>query len=64
METTRNQQMGELLHFFERIEFQNRGAAHVHTCLWVSKSIDNMIDEHIIQSDLPDKQSEPELYEK
>jgi len=55
---------GELLHFFERIEFQNRGAAHVHTCLWVSKSIDNMIDEHIIRSDLPDKQSEPELYEK
>jgi len=23
-----------------------------------------MIDEHIIRSDLPDKQSEPELYEK
>ncbi|CAG8490878.1 16859_t:CDS:2 [Acaulospora morrowiae] len=55
---------GELLHFFERIEFQNRGAAHIHTCLWVSKSIDNMIDEHIIRSDLPDKQNEPELCEK
>ena len=31
---------------------------------WVTKSIDNMIDDHIIRSDLPDKQNEPELYEK
>ena len=28
------------------------------------KSIDDMIDKHIIQSDLPDKQSETELFEK
>jgi len=55
---------GELSHFFERIEFQNRGAAHVHTCLWVSKPTNDMINEHIIRSDLPNKQNEPELFEK
>src|SRR5581483_8826158 len=30
-----NSNWGELLHFFERVEFQNRGATHTHSCIWV-----------------------------
>jgi len=28
-----NSRWGQLLQFFERVEFQNRGAAHTHTCI-------------------------------
>ncbi|GBB87368.1 hypothetical protein RclHR1_13810001 [Rhizophagus clarus] len=54
----------ELKYFFERIEFQNRGAAHTHGVYWVSKSIEQMIAENIIRSDLPDPITESELYAK
>ena len=46
--------------FSKELNSKNRGAAHVYTCLW-GISIDSMIDEHIIR---PDKQNEPEIYEK
>ena len=55
---------GTITDFFDRIEFQNRGAAHVHGCYWTTKSIDYMIQNNIIRSDLPDPQQEPELYQK
>jgi len=57
-----NCRWGELKHFFERVEFQNRGAAHVHTCLWVSANINEMITNNVIRADLPDPDLEPELY--
>jgi hypothetical protein len=54
----------ELIHFFERVEFQNRGAAHTHGIYWVSKTIGQMISENLIRSDLPDPNTEPDLYAK
>lgn len=55
---------GNITNFFERVEFQNRGAAHTHGVYWVSKTIEEMINENLIRSDLPDPNTEPELYEK
>jgi len=52
-----------LTQFFERVEFQNRGAAHTHCCLWVTENKDAMISQHTIRSDLPNPELEPELYE-
>ncbi|PKY59143.1 hypothetical protein RhiirA4_481642 [Rhizophagus irregularis] len=49
-----NSNWGHLNHFFEHVEFQNRGASHTHTILWVEKSIVEMIEENFIRSDLPD----------
>ena len=34
----------------------------MHTCLWVSASIDEMIANNVIRADLPDPDLEPELY--
>jgi len=53
---------GKILHFFERIEFQNRGAAHIHRCLWTTKSISDMINDNVIRADLPNPETESELY--
>jgi len=53
---------GQILHFFERTEFQNRGAAHIHGCLWTTKSINDMIKDNVVRTDLPDPEREPELY--
>src|SRR5581483_528598 len=53
-----------LKHFFERVEFQNRGAAHTHGVYWTSKSIQQMIEENLIRADLPNPLTEPELYAK
>ena len=58
-----NSNWGNLIHFFERVEFQNRGAPHTHSILWVEKSITEMITENLIRSDLPDSNLEPELYQ-
>lgn len=55
---------GDITNFFERVEFQNRGAAHTHGVYWVSKSIEQMINENLIRADLPDPNTEPELYVK
>jgi hypothetical protein len=57
-----NSNWGNLSHFFERIEFQNRGAPHTHTILWVEKTINEMIAENIVKSTLPNPELEPELY--
>src|SRR4051812_21815723 len=51
-----------ILHFFERVEFQNCGATHTHGCLWTTKSINNMINDNVIRTDLSDPEKEPELY--
>jgi len=58
-----NSNWGHLNQFFERVEFQNRGAPHTHTILWVEKSTIQMIEENLIRSDLPDPNLEPELYQ-
>ena len=55
---------GTIEDFFDRIEFQNRGAAHVHGCYWTTESIEHMIQNNIIRSDLSDPEQEPELYQK
>jgi len=31
---------GTIENFFECVEFQNQGAAHVHTCLWTTATIE------------------------
>jgi DNA replication protein DnaC len=53
---------GTYHHFFERVEFQNRGAAHTHGVYWTTKSIEEMINNNTIRSDVPDPNLEPELY--
>ena len=32
-----------VIFFFERVEFQNRGAAHLHIVLWTEATINEMI---------------------
>ncbi|GBC38079.1 PIF1-like helicase domain-containing protein [Rhizophagus irregularis DAOM 181602=DAOM 197198] len=54
---------GNWLHHFERDEFQNRGAIHTHGIAYLSKSISELIDSNVIRADMPDPNSEPELYE-
>ncbi|EXX69470.1 PIF1-like helicase domain-containing protein [Rhizophagus irregularis DAOM 181602=DAOM 197198] len=53
---------GDITDFFDRVEFQNRGAAHTHSCYWTSNSIQTMILNDVIRSTLPDPLLEPELY--
>jgi hypothetical protein len=54
---------GDWLHHFERDEFQNRGAIHTHGIAYLSKSISELINSNVIRADMPDPNSEPELYE-
>jgi len=53
---------GEITDFFDRVEFQNRGAAHTHSCYWTTNSIEVMINNDVIRSTMPDSIHEPELY--
>lgn len=53
---------GHIENFFERTEFQNRGAAHIHGCYWTTLSLPQLLAKRLIRSDLPDAQLEPELY--
>ena len=53
---------GEITNFFDRVEFQNRGAAHTHSCYWTTNTIDEMISNDVIRSTIPDPLLEPELY--
>ncbi|RHZ77740.1 hypothetical protein Glove_173g25 [Diversispora epigaea] len=53
---------GEITDFFDRVEFQNRGATHTHSCYWTTNSIEVMIENNIIYSTVPDPLYEPELY--
>ncbi|CAG8772328.1 8334_t:CDS:1, partial [Ambispora leptoticha] len=46
------------------IEFQNRGAAHLHGVYWTTSSINQMIDLNTIKSTLPNPNLEPDLYQK
>ena len=62
--TPEHSRWAELIHFFERVEFQNHGAAYTHGIYWVSKTIEQMISENLIRSDLPDPNTEFELYTK
>ncbi|GES97196.1 hypothetical protein RCL_jg7076.t1 [Rhizophagus clarus] len=53
---------GTYYHFFERIEFQNNGVAHIYGIYWTTKSIEKMINNNnIIRSDIPDPNLELEL---
>ena len=53
---------GEITDFFDRVEFQNRGAAHTHSCYWTTNPIEIMIENNIIRSTVPNPLYEPELY--
>ena len=53
---------GKITNFFDRVEFQNRGAAHTHSCYWTTKTIEDMISDDVIRSTIPDPLHEPELY--
>ena len=57
-----NSNWRELLHFFERVEFQNRGVAYTHLYIWVTKNIEDIINDHTIQSDLLDLNLELKFY--
>ena len=50
--------------YFQRVKFQNRGAAHTHTCLWSTYSIEQMIRNNVVRSDMPDPNHEPELFKQ
>ena len=54
--------LGKWLHYFERDEFQNRGAIHTHGVAWLDKSIPDLISSNEIRADMPDPITEPELY--
>ena len=41
---------GKITNFFDRVEFQNRGAAHTHSCYWTTNTIESMIVNNIIRS--------------
>ncbi|CAG8828782.1 2880_t:CDS:2, partial [Gigaspora margarita] len=46
------------------IEFQNRGATHLHGVYWTTNDISAMITANTIRSTLLDPNQEPELYQK
>ena len=58
--------LGAVKDFFERTEFQNRGAAHLHTVLvlWCEATIEQMISSNQIRGDMPNPTNEPELHAK
>ena len=53
---------GKWIHYFKRNEFQNRGAIHTHGVAWLEKSIPELISANVIRADLPDPNTELELY--
>ena len=54
---------GKLLESVIRHEFQLRQAIHSHLLLWVEKTIVKLIEENYICADIPDRHTEPMLYE-
>ncbi|XP_061170416.1 uncharacterized protein LOC133179738 [Saccostrea echinata] len=65
------QPLGDVLHFFYRIEFQQRGSPHAHGVLWIkdaphpekSKEEDvNAFVEKYIKSTIPPEYEDPQLY--
>ena len=64
--------LGNVVDYFYRVEFQNRGSAHYHTFFWVAnipKEIDEqtiplLIDylNRVIHTSLPNADQDPELY--
>lgn len=64
--------IGEVVDFFYRIEFQQRGSPHIHCLLWVrnapkleestDEEIYNFVDKYI-SCRLPEKERFPKLYE-
>ena len=54
---------GKWIHYWERDEFQNRGAIHTHGVAWLEKSTEELINLNTIRADIPDPELEPELYE-
>lgn len=69
----KNGPFGEVIHYFYRIEYQQRGAPHIHGILWIKDcptygqdpdaEVLKWIEKHITCR-LPDPELEPELYQK
>jgi len=69
----KNGPFGEIIHYFYRTEYQQRGAPHIHGILWIKdcpifgEAPDSVvlkwIEEHITCR-MPDPEKEPLLYEK
>ncbi|CAG8558505.1 12507_t:CDS:1 [Ambispora leptoticha] len=53
---------GDITNFFDKVEFQNRGAVHMHNCYWTTNTIEVMISTNVIRSTVPDPEHESELY--
>ena len=51
-----------ITNFFDRVEFQNRGAAHIHNCYWITNPIKTMIANDVIWSTISDPLYESQLH--
>ena len=59
---SRLSEWGNIKNFFDRIEFQNRGAAHLHGCYWTTLPLQDLLENRLIRADLPDPELEPKLH--
>ncbi len=53
---------GKWEHFFECDEFQNKKTIHTYGFVYTEKKIPELIFLNIIHTDIPDSNTEPELY--
>ncbi|CAG8727692.1 7497_t:CDS:1 [Ambispora leptoticha] len=53
---------GKWEHYFEHDEFQNRGTIHTHSFAYTKKKIPELIHLNLIRVNVPDPNTEPELY--
>jgi hypothetical protein len=54
--------LGEIVDYFVRVEFQNRGSPHYHLFYWI-KNIPPVTKKYINRTiSLPDSQADPELF--
>ena len=67
------QPLGNVVDFFYRVEFQHRGSPHIHCLIWVEgapvfeEDSDQTVSDFVskyITAQLPDPDSQPELYKK
>ena len=66
------QPLGNVIDYFIRLEFQQRGAPHIHCLLWVQnapklnedddETVAAFVDRYI-SAELPDEEQDPELHE-
>ena len=71
LEIVKNGQLGKVIHYAIRVEFQVRGSPHIHSLLWVEDAPilkDTNINEYIdfvdgtVSCTLPDRMHSPELH--